>query len=155
MLHFSTLGSRQYVEAILAKLDPSRLHLSSPVAAVGNRPDGKILLKLEDGRIELFDHVILASHTYDALRMLKAGSGATPLEEQILSSFRWSYNETVLHSDVNVRILSFNLPVTMEVPDHDSSLCESFHIIRAFPHAADATEPTGLDVLELSDVLGC
>lgn len=96
------IRSRRYIDAALANLPPAQLHLNTPVAAVGNSEDGKVRLRLADGREEKFDHVIMASQSHQTLRMLQAGGGTTWREQSILSKIRWSQNETVLHSDTRV-----------------------------------------------------
>jgi predicted NAD/FAD-binding protein len=49
-----------------------------------------MILETAVGKRETFDHIIFACHSDDALRILDAGSGATPGEREVLSSFRWS-----------------------------------------------------------------
>lgn len=56
------------------------------------------MLYLGDGRTDIFDHVILATHGDQALSLL--GSSATDEERSILSCFKTSQNEVVLHSDL-------------------------------------------------------
>ena len=57
------------------------------------------------GTHEEFDHIIFACHTDDALRILDAGSGATPEERDILGAFRWAKNDVWLHSDESVSVI--------------------------------------------------
>ncbi|RDB14864.1 hypothetical protein Hypma_016412 [Hypsizygus marmoreus] len=101
-------GSKAYVNQILSTLPHSQLHLSTPVASITRlNASSKVLLKTEGGANEEYDHVILACHSDDAVRILRAGagesgSGITPDEERILGAFRWSRNEVVLHSDVRL-----------------------------------------------------
>jgi predicted NAD/FAD-binding protein len=66
----------------------------------------KIQLVTADGNQEVYDHVILACHSDEALKILRAG-GITEDEDRILSQIEWSRNEVVLHSDVRV---CFNWP---------------------------------------------
>ncbi|KAA1474687.1 FAD/NAD-binding domain-containing protein [Dentipellis sp. KUC8613] len=95
-------GSKQYVNTILDKLPKSQLHLSTPVVSIHSEPaaDGssgfKIVLKTAAGATETYDHVILACHSDQALRML---SEPTEEEKRILGGFRWSQNEVVVHAD--------------------------------------------------------
>ncbi len=56
-------------------------------------------------------NIIFACHSDDALRILDAGSGATPGEREVLDAFRWSRNEVCLHTDENV---SFHSPLVLE-----------------------------------------
>jgi len=81
-----------------------QLHLSTPIASVGNAPDGTVQVTTADGRSLNFDRVIMACHSDTTLALLKAGSGMTEEEERILGRFTWTRNEAVLHSDVNVSL---------------------------------------------------
>ncbi|KAH9980028.1 hypothetical protein BGW80DRAFT_1272690 [Lactifluus volemus] len=91
-------GSKKYVNSILAKLPAEQLHLSTPVQAVSSTGGG-LILETTAGARHKFDHVIFACHSDDALRILEAGSAATPEEREALSAFRWNRNEVWLHSD--------------------------------------------------------
>ncbi|KAG6810251.1 hypothetical protein H0H93_015101, partial [Arthromyces matolae] len=98
-------GSKAYVNEILSKLDKSRLHLSTPVESLTRLEGSQILLKTSTGSFEHYDHVILACHSDDAMRILRngegveGGTGITLEEERVLGAFRWIRNEVVLHSD--------------------------------------------------------
>jgi predicted NAD/FAD-binding protein len=95
-------SSRNYVEAILSKLPESQLHLSTPIASVGNASDGAVYVKSATGQSLKFDYVIMACHSDTTLSLLKEGSGLTEEEGKILSRFTWNQNEAVLHNDINV-----------------------------------------------------
>ena len=56
----------------------------------------KIQLVTADGNQEEYDHVILACHSDEALKILRVG-GITEEEDRILSQIEWSKNEAVLH----------------------------------------------------------
>ena len=60
----------------------------------------KVNLKAEDGSVGVFDHVVLAVHANDALKIL--GEGATTMEQDILRHFDTSENICVVHSDMSV-----------------------------------------------------
>src|SRR6266581_413526 len=96
--------SKKYVDSILSRLPAERLHLSTPVHAVTSGEDNAIL-DTATGKRETFDHIIFACHTDDALRILDAGSGATPEERDILGAFRWAKNDVWLHSDESVGVI--------------------------------------------------
>jgi predicted NAD/FAD-binding protein len=102
--------SKKYVESILSQLPSAQLRLSTPVHAVWSG-EGNVILETATGKREMFDHIIFACHSDDALRILDAGSGATPAEREVLGAFRWSKNEVWLHSDENV---SFHSPLVLE-----------------------------------------
>lgn len=44
----------------------------------------------------------MATHSDTALSLMKGGYGLTALEAKLLSSFRWNYNDVILHSDIGV-----------------------------------------------------
>ncbi|KAI0698148.1 FAD/NAD(P)-binding domain-containing protein [Cytidiella melzeri] len=102
---------RVYVEHIVSLLDPSRLHVNTPVRSVStfpvddpsaSRPRFKVLLETAHGKVEEFDHVIMACHTDAALDILRRGKGLTSREAELLGSFRWNKNTAVLHSDARL-----------------------------------------------------
>ncbi|HET6506162.1 MAG TPA: FAD-dependent oxidoreductase [Baekduia sp.] len=83
-------GSRRYVEALTAPF-ADRIRLRAPVRSVVRGADDVRV----DG--ERFDHVVLATHADQTLRIL--GDDATPLERELLSAFPYAPNEAVLHHD--------------------------------------------------------
>ncbi|GAB5471220.1 MAG: NAD(P)/FAD-dependent oxidoreductase [Rhodospirillales bacterium] len=89
-------GSRSYVAAIAASLGPTRLRLSTPVAAVETHGLGVSVIDAQ-GHRDRFDQVVLACHA-DSARTLLA-EGATARERQVLSAFRYSDNQAFLHGD--------------------------------------------------------
>ncbi|GAA0601666.1 FAD-dependent oxidoreductase [Kribbella sandramycini] len=88
-----TGGSRQYVDAVAAKLGPVRS--GTPVRSVQRHPDG-VSLAVANGDIVEFDRVVLAAHADQALDLL---TDATPTEKTVLGAFEYSQNATVLHTD--------------------------------------------------------
>ena len=90
-------GSRTYVEALSAPF-ADRIRLSSPVSGIvriGNEVAVESI-----GRVEMFDHVIVASHSDQALRML--GDDATDRERSLLGDIEYQSNTAVLHSDTSL-----------------------------------------------------
>ncbi len=87
-------GSREYVHRLLEPL-AGRLHLNTGVESVQRTPDGVIVTDT-NGRTSRFDHVVMASHADQALRVLV---DASPEERHLLGPFRYSRNLAVLHSD--------------------------------------------------------
>jgi predicted NAD/FAD-binding protein len=91
-------GSARYVDALIA---PFREHvrLSSPVRSIMRRAD-RIELSSEaaDGRMlsESYDQVVIATHSDQALRMLRDPS---PQEARVLAAIPYQPNEAVLHTD--------------------------------------------------------
>lgn len=92
-------GAKQYVEAILEDIPQDRLHRSTCAKAV--RSEGiQLTLELEDGSIQYFDRVIIATRATDALQIL--GQFATNEEINVLKQFKTSSNSVFLHSDTSV-----------------------------------------------------
>jgi predicted NAD/FAD-binding protein len=87
-------GSQRYVEKLVAPFR-DRLRLSCPVATI-RRLDDRIELTPVIGATETFDHVLLACHSDQALRLLDDPSAS---ERSILGAIPYQANETVLHTD--------------------------------------------------------
>lgn len=89
-------GAAHYVEALLRPL-AGRVQLGAAVEKVVRRPaDGNIELRTEAGDLVEFDHVVLATHSDQALRLLADPSDA---EREILGSIRYQPNRATLHTD--------------------------------------------------------
>ncbi len=83
-------GSRQYVERLVEGFR-ERIRLATPVRDI-RRYDDRVLVNGER-----FDHVVIASHSYQALAML---ADASPDERDVLSAMPYQENAVVLHTDV-------------------------------------------------------
>lgn len=129
---------------------PNHLHLKTPVREVSNDADGRVRLHFENGKSDVFDHVILATHGDEALSIL--GRSATEKERSILSRFQTSQNEVILHSDTNLmpqnrrawsawNYLTLSSPTTGQANIDKVSLTYNMNILQHIP-----TEPFG-DVL--------
>jgi predicted NAD/FAD-binding protein len=88
-------GARQYVEKILAQVPDKRLN--TPVRLIERDAQGVRIVT--DGRVEHFDEVVIATHTDQALAMLREPS---PNEQRVLGSIRYQANRAVLHTDASV-----------------------------------------------------
>ncbi|KAL7914559.1 cytochrome c oxidase assembly protein CtaG/Cox11 domain-containing protein [Trichoderma velutinum] len=86
-------GARSYIDTVMKGFPPNHLFLNTPVRNVSNDHHGRVLLHLENGKTEVYDHVILATHGDQALSIL--GSSATEQERSILSCFQTSQNEAM------------------------------------------------------------
>ncbi len=89
-------GSRQYVQKIVATLDDARLN--TPVRALTRQAHG-VTVHTDQGH-EVFDQVVLACHSDQALALL--GPQATPAERALLGAIRYQPNRAVLHTDVKL-----------------------------------------------------
>ncbi|MBU6436611.1 MAG: FAD-dependent oxidoreductase [Betaproteobacteria bacterium] len=88
-------GARQYVERITAHLRDKRLN--TPVRRVV-RQGGRVLVSTDAGT-ETFDHVVVATHSDQALALLGDPSSR---ERQLLGAIAYHPNRAVLHTDVSV-----------------------------------------------------
>ncbi len=87
-------GSHQYVKA-LTRPFADRVRLNTPVHSLTRLPD-QVRLELGNGQVEIFDEVIIAAHSDQALKLL---ADPSPAERQILGAIGYQANETVLHTD--------------------------------------------------------
>jgi uncharacterized protein len=86
-------GARTYVARLAAEIPDIRIN--SPVAGVWRRPGGASL-RLASGETELFDAVVLACHSDQALRLLGDADAA---ERELLGAIRYQDNRVILHTD--------------------------------------------------------
>jgi predicted NAD/FAD-binding protein len=63
------------------------------------RREDAVELTPANGPVETFDHVVVAAHADQALRML---ADPSPAEREVLSAFPYRPNDTVLHTDTRV-----------------------------------------------------
>ncbi|TWP47248.1 FAD-dependent oxidoreductase [Lentzea tibetensis] len=89
-------GSRSYVERAVKNL--TAVHVSTPIRSVSRGADS-VELRDDAGQVHVVDKVVIATHPDQALRML---ADPTPEEKDVLSAFRYSRNETRLHTDPSV-----------------------------------------------------
>ncbi len=87
-------GSARYVEALIAPFR-DRIRLGTPVLGITRSPDGVELETAREGR-ERFDQVVIATHSDQALAMLR---DPTPRERDVLGAIPYQLNEAVLHTD--------------------------------------------------------
>jgi predicted NAD/FAD-binding protein len=87
-------GSREYVRRLMAELGP-RVRVATPIRSVRRCPGG-VELTEGTGATCRFDHVVLACHADDSLRLLV---DATVRERALLSWFPCQPNGAVLHGD--------------------------------------------------------
>ncbi|MDA7747229.1 FAD-dependent oxidoreductase, partial [Psychromonas sp.] len=90
-------GSRSYL-APLCEPFKKRIHLSTKLHSI-KRLDGKVTLTFEDQSDQIFDEVVIASHSDQALELL---SDATIKERAVLSAMPYSENSVVLHTDISL-----------------------------------------------------
>ena len=86
-------GSVQYVTAITQSLGEG-LRLATPVWSVARDDDG-VTVTTASG-VETYDHVVMATHSDQALALLET---PTTAEHDVLASISYSSNEATLHTD--------------------------------------------------------
>jgi predicted NAD/FAD-binding protein len=93
-------GSIEYVRRLQSSMTAAGVDIrtASPIAGV-KREDGSVLVRAEGGEWEMFDDVVFACHSDQALRLL---ADPTPHETQSLSAIRYQPNEAVLHADASL-----------------------------------------------------
>jgi predicted NAD/FAD-binding protein len=92
-------GTRQYIDAVMADFPSDRVHLKSEVAGLIPGKNGAVSLSV-NGKVEVFDHVILATHGDQAFQIL--GQAANEQERETLGAFKTSRNVAILHSDLSL-----------------------------------------------------
>ena len=90
-----TGGARHYVDKITAKIGDKRLN--SPVRLIERDAEG--VRVLTDHQAERFDKLVLATHSDQALALLRDPS---PEERRTLGAIRYHPNRAVLHTDTSV-----------------------------------------------------
>jgi predicted NAD/FAD-binding protein len=90
-------GSHQYVRAILDGFR-GEVRTGCPVERI-SRPGAGVELQPRGAAAERFDHVVLACHADQALRLL---GDASPVERELLSAFPYRENRVLLHRDAGV-----------------------------------------------------
>ncbi len=87
-------GSARYVDALSAPFR-ERIRLSTPVQTISRDEQG-VSVSIDGTEAERYDHVVIATHSDQALAML---SDPSPLESELLGAIPYQRNEAVLHTD--------------------------------------------------------
>jgi len=90
-------GSQEYVQRLTALLG-SRIRLGEAVKEVSRAADG-VYVRVENGSVERFDEVVLATHADTSLSLV---SGADDEEQEMLGAFPYQDNSVCLHTDSRV-----------------------------------------------------
>ena len=91
-------GSSQYISKLTRGFE-DKIHLSCPVESVSRANNGVEITLSNDEKVLKFDAVIFATHSDQALKLLKDSNDQ---EVEILSSFPYQKNEVLLHTDSSV-----------------------------------------------------
>lgn len=90
-------GSERYVDAVRNAIGDESIITGFDAASV-SREAGKVIISDMDGHTIRADHVVLATHADQALRLLRSPSSA---EKKLLSQFGYESNRAYLHTDSN------------------------------------------------------
>lgn len=90
-------GSSSYLPAITAGLEQS-IYVNSEIKQV-LRVDDKAHLHFSDGHVKVFDEVVFACHSDQALALL---GDADSTEQDVLGAIEYKSNDVVLHTDENL-----------------------------------------------------
>jgi predicted NAD/FAD-binding protein len=93
-------GSQSYIDAVMKGFPSNHLFLNTPVQSITNDDDGRVRLHLPNGKAELYDHVIVATHGDQARELILPEADME--EKEILSGFQTSKNTAILHSDLSL-----------------------------------------------------
>ncbi|MCX8513958.1 MAG: hypothetical protein RL017_249 [Pseudomonadota bacterium] len=123
-------GSRTYINKITTGFH-DKIHLNSQVKHLIRKQQG-VEVTFENNETKIFDEVICACNSTQALKMLKQ---PTTLEEQVLGAIKYSSNEVVLHTDTTLlprkklAYASWNYLVT-EQSDKKTTLTYNMNILQ-------------------------
>jgi predicted NAD/FAD-binding protein len=89
-------GAHQYVDKLLSLIPDKRL--GDAVTGISRSSVGNVMhIRIDSNKgSELFDHVVMASHSDQSMRLLQ---DISPLERRILSAVSYQPNRAVLHTD--------------------------------------------------------
>jgi predicted NAD/FAD-binding protein len=90
-------GSRTYVDRLVDAL-PNGVQLETSVRSV-SRSGKTVEIQLSDGSALNFDHVVMAVHSDQALRLL---ADPTDAERDVLGAIEYQSNDAVVHTDVSL-----------------------------------------------------
>ena len=88
-------GSREYIQPLIFGFE-DRIFINHRVSRVERPPGRSPVLTFQDGSQKVFDQVVLATHSDQALGML---ADPTPQEKSILGALPYRDNDVVLHTD--------------------------------------------------------
>lgn len=93
-----TGGSQTYINQMLKRFQgevKTDVHISKL-----ERSESGVTLSFKEGEVEIFDQVVLACHSDQALSLL--AESATQEEKSILGNIRFQSNRVILHSDISL-----------------------------------------------------
>lgn len=123
-------GSSAYIPEMTRDF-ADRIHLGHGVDRVERRRD-EVIVYLENGSNDRFDHVVIATHADQALALL---AEPTTTEQHLLGAWRYSDNDTWLHTDASLmpkrRAAWASWNYLIEGSDQsEDQVCVSYHLNR-------------------------
>ncbi|MDX5593235.1 NAD(P)/FAD-dependent oxidoreductase [Pseudovibrio sp. SPO723] len=126
-------GSKNYVSKIAEEISGS-IELNTAITQL-NRLPGFVEIVDRNGDSQRYDHVVIAAHSDQALRILESGSlGASDQERALLGSIHYQKNIALLHTDKSLMPktrkawASWNYLKTEE--EGETSLCVTYWMNR-------------------------
>ena len=90
-------GSQEYVKKMIESFN-SKIKLNTTVSSI-DRTEKEIIIKTRDNKEEIYDAVVIATHSDQALQIL---SKPTQEEKEILGTLHYQPNDAFLHTDTSV-----------------------------------------------------
>jgi uncharacterized protein len=128
-------GSSSYIPGMLKPLGEN-IQLNTPVTTI-KRFDDHVEIHTQTGLAGVFDYVVIAVHSNQALRIVHHPAD---IEHNILKAFRYQPNHTVLHTDVSMMPhrkktwASWNYHIT-PYPDQPVAVSYNMNILQSIPSA--------------------
>ena len=91
-------GSNSYIPPMIERFKDN-IALSSDIASVSRNADGGATVHFGSGESIVYDHVVIATHSDQALKLL---AEPTDNERSVLGAIRYESNSVVLHYDINL-----------------------------------------------------
>lgn len=91
-------GSREYLQPLCARF-ADRISTGNPVVSVARHVGRGVTLRMANGQQCIFDQVVFAAHSDQALALLE---NPTPAEREILGAIPYQTNDVVLHTDIRM-----------------------------------------------------
>ncbi len=130
-------GSKQYISPLIESFKDN-IRLNSDISGVRRGPN-KVTIEFGDGTSEVFDEVIFACHSDQALALIK---DPTDAEHQVLGDIPYQANEVVLHTDTQLlpkrkaAWASWNYLLDGS-SDKPASVTYNMNILQGLPNAPD------------------
>lgn len=109
-------GSKKYLQAITEKANFT-VKLNSTIKHIV-RDTANVKIVMEDGTEDIYDHIVMACHSDQALMLLE---NPTPQEDAVLGAIKYQRNEICLHWDTELLPRNKNAWASWNVLRNESS----------------------------------